>query len=172
MSGPGRAPELTLGSDAALAVAGSASTSDNATVSRTFTDTPRKTVAPPVDFRAMPQERCSPRALVSLGVTLARTKGTPLATRTVDVAVGGLRVSADPPLTHAARVSFDLVLDGGSRVAGRARVLREERHRVYALCFEALGQDATASLARLGGAAGASLSRLVDAAGPAATTGP
>ena len=109
----------------------------------------------------MPHERCSPRALVSLGVTLARTKGTPLATRTVDVGVGGMRVSADRPLTIDERLSFDLVLDGGSRVAGRARVLREERHRVYALCFEALGQDATASL-----------SRLVDAAGPAATTGP
>src|SRR3954453_17312105 len=120
----------------------------------------------------MPHERCSPRALVSLGVTLARTKGTPLATRTVDVGVGGMRVAADRPLTIDERLSFDLVLDGGSRgggrgrgrarrAAGRARGRGEDGHRVVALCFEGLGQDATASL-----------SRLVDAAGPAATTGP
>src|SRR3954469_8560211 len=93
--------------------------------------------------------RFSPRATVSLGVTLARGKGAPRATRTVDVGVGGMRVSADRPLTIDERVSFDLVLDGGTHVNGRARVLREERHRVYALCFEALGQDATASLSRL-----------------------
>src|SRR3954452_8933887 len=102
--------------------------------------------------------RCSPRATVSLGVTLARTKGTPLATRTVDVGVGGMRVSADRPLTIDERLNFDLVLAGGSHVNGRARVLREERRSVYALCFEGLGQDATASL-----------SRLVAAEGPAAT---
>src|SRR3954471_22806455 len=105
--------------------------------------------------------RCAPRAAVSLGVTLARGKGSPLASRTGDLGVGGMRVSLDRRLTIDERVSFDLELDGGARVAGRARVLREERHRVYALCFEALGQDATASL-----------SRLVDAAGPAATAGP
>src|SRR3954452_23100887 len=106
-------------------------------------------------------QRCSPRATVSLGVTLVRGKGSPLATRTVDVGVGGMRVSADRPLTIDERVSFDLELDGGAHVNGRARVLREERHRVYALCFEPLAPDATASL-----------SELVDAAGPAATAGP
>src|SRR3954447_925555 len=159
MSGPGRAPELTVGSDPARADAGSASTSANATSSRTFTDTPRGTVAPPVDSRAMSApltRRCAPRAAVSLGVTLARVKGSPLVSRTVDVGVGGMRVSLDRPLTIDERVSFDLELDGGSHVAGRARVLREEGHRVSALCFEALGQAATASL-----------SRLVDAQGPA-----
>jgi len=106
----------------------------------------------------MPHRRCSPRALVSLGVTLERPKGTPLATRTVDVGVGGMRVTAERPLTIDERVNFDLELNGGSHVNGRARVLREERHRIYALCFEALNQDATATL-----------SQLVAAEGPAAT---
>src|SRR3954468_18457765 len=93
--------------------------------------------------------RCAPRAAVSLGVTLARGKGSPLVSRTVDVGVGGMRVSLDRPLTIDERVSFDLELDGGAHVAGRARVLREERPRFYALCFEPLGQDATGSLSRL-----------------------
>src|SRR3954447_6914291 len=97
----------------------------------------------------MPHERCSPRALVSLGVTLARTRGNPLATRTVDVGVGGMRVAADRPLTVDEQVTFDLVLAGGAHVAGCARVLREEKHCIYALCFVGLAQEATQSLSRL-----------------------
>src|SRR5258707_10781832 len=93
--------------------------------------------------------RCAPRAAVQLGVTLARKRGNPLASRTVDVGVGGMRVAADRPLAVDEQVTFDLVLAGGSHVGGRARVLREEKHCVYALCFVGLAQEATQSLSRL-----------------------
>ena len=45
-------------------------------------------------------------------------------------------------------LSFELAVDGTS-VAGRARVMREERQNVYALCFEELGDEATHMLLRL-----------------------
>ena len=92
--------------------------------------------------------RSSPRADVALGVTLARRHGNPLTTRTVDVGLGGMRVTAERPLTIDELVSFELAFDGVA-VAGRARVMREERHHVYALCFEDLGDDATHMLLRL-----------------------
>ena len=92
--------------------------------------------------------RSAPRAAVSLGVTLARRHGNPLTTQTVDVGLGGMRVTVQRPLTIDERLSFELAIDGTS-VAGRARVMREEQHNVYALCFEELGDEATHMLLRL-----------------------
>jgi len=98
----------------------------------------------------MPQSnrRSSPRAAVCLGVTLARRHGNPLTTETVDVGIGGMRVTAMRPLAIDELLSFELAVDGTS-VAGRARVMREERQNVYALCFEELGDEATHMLLRL-----------------------
>jgi hypothetical protein len=100
-------------------------------------------VATPDDNR-----RSSPRAAICLGVTLARRHGNPVRTETVDVGLGGMRVWAKRPLTIDELLSFELAVDG-TPVAGRARVMREERRHVYALCFEELGDEATHMLLRL-----------------------
>jgi hypothetical protein len=86
---------------------------------------------------------------VCLPVTLARKKGNAIASRSVDVGLGGMCVSVERPLTVDEALSFELVLDDGSRIAGRARVLREQTHRVYALGFERLPPDAMDGLTRL-----------------------
>ena len=92
-----------------------------------------------------PQRRTSPRAEVSLGCTLARRRGGPIAGATVDIGNGGMRVRTERPLAVDERLEFDLALTAGP-LHGGARVLREQAPRVYALRFEDLGVPEIAML--------------------------
>jgi hypothetical protein len=92
--------------------------------------------------------RAAPRAAVELPVTLVRGRGKPIASRTVDVGRGGMRVCSERPLGIDELLGFDLVWEG-AHVEGRARVLREDVGSTYALRFEALRPQATDALGRL-----------------------
>ena len=85
---------------------------------------------------------------MELPVTLRRKHGNPIASRTVDVGRGGMRVCCDRPLGIDELLSFELDAPG-ERVDGRARVLREHVARIYALRFETLAPGAPAALERL-----------------------
>ena len=82
-------------------------------------------------------------------MTLARAKGSPIASRTLDLGAGGMRVATDRPLAVDEMLSFDLPLDPQSRVEGQARVLREQPFRTYALRFERLSSQDAETLSRL-----------------------
>jgi len=94
--------------------------------------------------------RRSRRAAVELPVTLVRRHGNPIASRTVEVGSGGMRVCCDRPLGIDEMLSFELDASG-QRVGGRARVLREHVARTYALRFEGLDPGASETLRRLAG---------------------
>ena len=79
----------------------------------------------------------APRAEVELPCTLRRTIGSPIDAQTLNIGPRGTQIRCPRPLTEDETVSFDLPnLD--IRVAGRARVLREDRPHVYSLRFEGL----------------------------------
>jgi hypothetical protein len=71
--------------------------------------------------------------------------------RTLDLGPGGMRVHTNRPLAVDELLEFEL--PAHPRVSGRARVLREQAYRVYALRFEKLGEEARAEIAGLAGAA-------------------
>ena len=86
-------------------------------------------------------------------MTLIRGRGNPIASRTVDVGRGGMRVCSERPLGIDELLSFEVLwLD--AHVEGRARVLREDVGSTYALRFEPLNARATDALGRLLGGAG------------------
>jgi hypothetical protein len=89
--------------------------------------------------------------MLELPVTLLRAHGNPIASRTVEVGCGGMRVCCDRPLTIDEMLSFELDAPG-ERVGGKARVVREHIAKTYALRFEALAPQATEALRRLAGA--------------------
>jgi PilZ domain len=98
----------------------------------------------------MPENRRAPRAEITLPCTLRR----PIVAQTVNVGVGGMLVSTARPLTVDEPLSFDLAnLD--VPVHGHARVLRQQRHDIYALRFEGLSPPLTDRLRELAGHAGA-----------------
>jgi hypothetical protein len=100
------------------------------------------------------ERRASPRIEVGLLVQLTRKLGAPLAVRTLDVGPGGARIASARPLRIDEELSFDFDLpDGSCHVTGRARVLRQQQHEVYALRFERLGADDACSLQAWAGAA-------------------
>jgi hypothetical protein len=74
---------------------------------------------------------------MAMGCRLSRDTGTPVTARTIDVGPGGMRVHSDRPLRIDEVLDFDL--DGEIHVSGRARVMREQTYRVYAIRFEGLG---------------------------------
>jgi len=79
----------------------------------------------------------APRAEIELSCTLRRTIGSPIAALTMDVGPRGMRIRSPRPLMTDETVSFDLPnLD--MRINGRARVINEDRPRVYSLRFEGL----------------------------------
>jgi hypothetical protein len=79
----------------------------------------------------------APRAEIELTCTLRRHIGSPIPAQTVHVGPRGMRVRSPRPLTQDETVGFDLPnLD--MRVNGRARVINEDRPRVYSLRFEGL----------------------------------
>ena len=98
--------------------------------------------------------RRAPRAEITLPCTLRRPIGRPIVAQTVNVGVGGMLVSTARPLTVDEPLSFDLAnLD--IPASGHARVLRQQRHDVYALRFEGLPAPLTNRLRELAGHAGA-----------------
>ena len=67
--------------------------------------------------------------------------------RTLDLGPGGMRVHTNRPLGVDETLEFELPERG--RINGRARVLREQGYRIYALRFEKLGDEARAEIAEL-----------------------
>ena len=96
------------------------------------------------------QRRATPRAQVALDVTLARGRaGSPVVGRTHDLGPGGMRVATKRPLHVDEQLDFVLAFDDGTRVAGRAHVIRHHVGEVYALLFDRLAEVDRARLAAL-----------------------
>jgi hypothetical protein len=100
---------------------------------------------------AMDERRRLPRTDIALPCTLSRRSGTAINAETINLGPGGMRISSPRPLALDEVLSFDLPLQD-SRVDGRARVLRQEGVRAYALRFEGLAEPAREQLLRLAGA--------------------
>jgi hypothetical protein len=79
----------------------------------------------------------SPRAQIALICTLRRRSGSPIPAETIEVGPEGMRVTAQRPLATDETVNFELP-NLRMRVAGLARVLRQQRPHVYAMRFEGL----------------------------------
>lgn len=92
--------------------------------------------------------RRQPRAEVHLECVLTRRKGSPVTCSTLDVGLGGMRVTSARPLGVDEVLHFDLVVEGAP-VGGDARVLREQGPNVYALRFEAMRDEAAQRLGTL-----------------------
>jgi c-di-GMP-binding flagellar brake protein YcgR len=87
------------------------------------------------------------RTEISLECTLHRRTGKMIEGRTVDIGPGGMGVTTNRPLSVDELLEFELPDRG--RINGRARVLREQAYRIYALRFEKLGDEARAEIAEL-----------------------
>jgi len=83
------------------------------------------------------ERRRAPRSLVEMDCTLTRRIGSPIMARTVDLGSGGMSVATTRPLAVDEELGFDLPPLPFSLLSGRARVLRDQGHRVYCLRFEA-----------------------------------
>lgn len=90
------------------------------------------------------EQRRSPRVRVEMPCVLHRRSGSPIAGRTVDVGPGGMCVCTSRPLAPDEVLRFEL-----EGIDGRARVLRQQSHDMYAVRFETLGEPARAQLHRL-----------------------
>lgn len=84
----------------------------------------------------MPDQRLSPRVTVALEVHLGRKVGNDVHARTCDLSLTGACVTCARPLRVDEEVRFDLALPRGAHLDGTARVLRQQRHDMYALRFE------------------------------------
>jgi hypothetical protein len=93
------------------------------------------------------ERRRSWRTEVSLECQLHRRTGKMIEARTVDIGPGGMRVHTNRPLSIDELLEFEL--PDRARVNGRARVLREQGYRIYALRFEKLGDEARSEIADL-----------------------
>jgi hypothetical protein len=82
---------------------------------------------------------------------LSRKTGKTIEAKTMDIGPGGMRVHTNRPLAVDELLEFEL--PDRARINGRARVLREQAYRVYALRFEKLGDEARAEIATLAAAA-------------------
>jgi PilZ domain-containing protein len=96
----------------------------------------------------MEDRRRAPRAPMALPCTLSRRSGSAINAETVDVGPGGMRVTSPRPLALDEVLRFDLPLED-TRVDGRARVLRQEGVKSYALRFEGLVEPARERLLAL-----------------------
>ena len=65
----------------------------------------------------------------------------------MDIGPGGMLVHTNRPLAVDELLEFEV--PERPRINGRARVLREQAYRVYALRFEKLGEEARAEIAQL-----------------------
>jgi hypothetical protein len=93
------------------------------------------------------ERRRSWRTEVSLECLLHRRTGKMIEGRTLDIGPGGMRVHTNRPLAVDEVLEFELPARG--RINGRARALREQAYRVYAMGFEKLGDEARAEIAEL-----------------------
>jgi len=96
------------------------------------------------------ERRDGARADVAVACTLRRRTGAPISCRTVDVGPGGMSVHSVRPLATDELFAFDLPPAGGTSLTGRARVLRQQAHQVYALRFEHLPDAMRDGLDQLG----------------------
>jgi hypothetical protein len=87
------------------------------------------------------EQRRTPRVRLDCPITLLRRRGSPITGHTEDVGPGGARVVVERPLAVDEELRFDLVL-ADNHVAGRARVLRQDGVKDYAVRFEALSPAA------------------------------
>lgn len=79
----------------------------------------------------------APRAQIIMSCTLRRRTGSPIPAETLDLGPDGMRVTSPRPLSEDETIDFDLP-NLEMRVAGHARVLRQQRLHVYVLRFERL----------------------------------
>ena len=93
------------------------------------------------------ERRRSWRTEVSLECHLHRRTSKMVEGRTVDIGPGGMRVHTERPLSIDELLEFEL--PDRARINGRARVLREQAYRIYALRFEKLGDEARSEIAEL-----------------------
>ena len=99
-----------------------------------------------------PQRRASPRVGLRLPVTFERAKrhGKPVSAQTLDLSIGGARITSDRPLKVDEVLRFDLHCEGDVHVCGECRVLREHVGQTYGIRFERLEDDqAVRALERL-----------------------
>jgi hypothetical protein len=96
---------------------------------------------------ATSERRRTWRTDISLECMLHRRTGKLIEAQTVDIGPGGMRVHTNRPLAVDETLEFEL--PGRARFNGRARVLREQAYRIYALRFEKLGDEARAEIAEL-----------------------
>src|SRR3954453_9062271 len=78
------------------------------------------------------ERRRAPRTEIELECTLTRDKGGPIPARTVDLGPSGMCMRCDRPLADDELIGFVIP---GRRFDGRARVLREQTYKLYALRF-------------------------------------
>jgi PilZ domain len=96
------------------------------------------------------RRRATPRAQIAVAVTLARGRvGKDVTGRTQDLGPGGMRVATRRPLRVDEHLAFELTLDDGTCVTGRARVVREDVGNVYGLRFARIADDGLERLASL-----------------------
>ena len=75
---------------------------------------------------------------MALPCLLRRRSGSPINVQTLNVGPGGMCIATSRPLAIDEVLDFDLPLAETGHLDGRARVLRQEGHGVYALRFEGL----------------------------------
>jgi hypothetical protein len=93
------------------------------------------------------ERRRSWRTEIAFTCVLSRKTGKLIEATTMDIGPGGMRVHTNRPLAVDELLEFEL--PERARINGRARVLREQAYRVYALRFEKLGEEARAEIAQL-----------------------
>jgi hypothetical protein len=96
---------------------------------------------------AMSERRRTWRTDVELECILHRRTGKTIEARALDIGPGGMRVHTTRPLAVDEVLEFEL--PDRARINGRARVLREQAYRIYAMRFERLGDEARAEIATL-----------------------
>jgi c-di-GMP-binding flagellar brake protein YcgR len=87
------------------------------------------------------------RTEIALDCTLHRRTGKTIEAQTLDIGPGGMRIKTNRPLSVDEVLEFEL--PDRARLNGRARILREQGYRIYAVRFEKLGDEARAELAEL-----------------------
>jgi hypothetical protein len=96
---------------------------------------------------ATSERRRTWRTEIALECLLHRRTGKMIEARTVDIGPGGMQVHTNRPLSVDETLEFEL--PANARINGRARVLREQGYRIYALRFEKLGDEARGEIAEL-----------------------
>jgi hypothetical protein len=95
----------------------------------------------------MSERRRNWRTEIALGCTLHRRTGKVIEAQTLDVGPGGMRIKTNRPLSVDEVLEFEL--PERARIHGRARVLREQGYRIFAMRFENLGDEARAEIAEV-----------------------